>query len=136
MAFRFMQRWIDRMLQAVPLVAGAPRAGQLAPREAWELQRDGAAILVDVRTPGEFAAGHAAGALNVPVAEAASRAAEVRQRADGRAVVLYCRSGMRAHRAERVLRAEGVTSSMYHLAGQLSGWQDEGLPVETGGSQL
>jgi rhodanese-related sulfurtransferase len=131
---RFVQRWLDRLLKAVPVVPGAARAGLLAPRAAWELQRDGAAMLLDVRSPAEFAAGHAAGALNVPVAEAATRAGEVGERARGLAVVLYCRSGVRARRAERALREGGVTNSMFHLAGQFSGWQDEGLPVETGAS--
>lgn len=132
MAFQIVHRWLERLLRTMPAARGGPRAGQLAPREAWALQRDGGAILVDVRTPAEFAAGHAAGALNVPVTEVAARVREVGQRAGDLAVVLYCRSGMRAHRAERALRDGGLTNTMFHLAGQISGWQADGFPVETG----
>lgn len=50
-------------------------------------------LLIDVRTPAEFASGHIAGAVNIPVDELASRLSEVPQ---GQPVVVYCRSGNRS----------------------------------------
>lgn len=61
------------------------------------------ALLVDVRSPGEFAGGHVEGAINVPVGELEGRLAEI----DNEQVVVYCRSGGRSARAARILEAAG-----------------------------
>lgn len=62
------------------------------------------ALLLDVRTPGEFQAGHVNGALNIPVDELERRIGELK--AD-RAVVVYCRSGGRSARAAGLLGKHG-----------------------------
>ncbi len=64
------------------------------------------AVILDVRTAGEFQAGAYPGAVNIPVQELAHRLAEVPR---GKPVVLYCGSGMRSASAERLLRAQGFT---------------------------
>jgi rhodanese-related sulfurtransferase len=48
----------------------------------------GEAVLVDVRTPAAYAAGHIPGAVNVPAGEIEARAAEIRRM--GRMPILYC----------------------------------------------
>jgi rhodanese-related sulfurtransferase len=63
-------------------------------------------VIVDVRSPAEFAAGHVPGATNLPVDELGARLSEVP--AD-RMVVVYCASGMRSARAAGMLRAAGRT---------------------------
>lgn len=63
------------------------------------------ALLVDVREAHEYAAGHLDGALHIPLAQIASRLAELRDRD----VVLYCKSGNRARSAWEVLRENGLT---------------------------
>ncbi len=62
------------------------------------------ALVIDVRGPAEFAEGHVAGAVNVPVDELPARLGEL---PSDRAVVVYCRSGARSARAAEVLRAAG-----------------------------
>lgn len=62
------------------------------------------AVLLDVRTPEEYGAGHLPGAKNIPVQELASRLAELPPRAP---VVVYCRSGARSAAAAQLLRARG-----------------------------
>ena len=85
---------------AAGLVAcGSPGTSQ----RAKELVRDGATLL-DVRTPGEFAAGHLEGALNIPVAELGRRLSEVPVAVP---VVVYCRSGVRSANAAQLLTARG-----------------------------
>lgn len=67
---------------------------------------DQGALLLDVRSPAEFAEGHLAGAINIPVQELESRLAELP--ADKtREVLVYCRSGMRSARARTMLLAAG-----------------------------
>ena len=62
------------------------------------------AILLDVRTPGEFAEGHVQGAKNIPVQELQNRLGELPKGAD---VVVYCRSGARSAMASQMLKGRG-----------------------------
>jgi len=71
-----------------------------------------------VRSPGEFAAGHVAGASNIPVGEIGQRAADLG--AAEQPIVLYCASGMRSALAARTLRRAGFTR-VYNL-GSVSNW--------------
>ena len=64
------------------------------------------AVVVDVRSPGEFAQGHVAGAVNLPVDQLPARLAEL---PPDRMVVVYCASGMRSARAAALLRGAGRT---------------------------
>lgn len=83
--------------------------------------------LIDVRTPGEFAAGHIAGSYNVPLPVLGEHQAELREHAAG-PVVLICQSGRRATAAEAQLRQAGF-ESMRVLDGGMVAWQAAGLPV-------
>ncbi len=84
--------------------------------DARALVRDGA-TLVDVRSEGEFAAGHVDGAINIPVDGIRDRLAEVPR---NKPVVLYCRSGMRSGRAAGILRDEGFVR--VHNMGPMPSW--------------
>lgn len=94
------------------LVAGAFLAigirlflGQRAPSLAVHRAVETGAPLVDVRTAGEFIAGHIEGARNIPLAELPDRLLELQPH--GRPVVVYCQSGLRSARAARILRKAG-----------------------------
>ncbi|MGL4474352.1 MAG: rhodanese-like domain-containing protein, partial [Shewanella sp.] len=69
--------------------------------------QDGA-LIVDVRTPAEFAEGHLADAINIPVDQIAQVFAE-RDIAKDTEVVLYCRSGNRSGKAQQTLIEQGYT---------------------------
>jgi rhodanese-related sulfurtransferase len=62
------------------------------------------AVVVDVRSPEEFADGAYPGALNIPVQDLGRRAGELPKE---RPVVLYCASGARSALAARMLRSNG-----------------------------
>lgn len=62
------------------------------------------ALLLDVRTPQEFAGGHVEGAKNIPVQDLARRIAEL---GPPRQIVVYCRSGGRSASAAQMLRQAG-----------------------------
>jgi rhodanese-related sulfurtransferase len=89
-----------------------------------------APLLLDVRTPAEYAAGHIPGAVNIPHDQAADRLEELRPYQD-REIVLYCKSGRRAGIAADALAQAGF-SRLRHLAGDMPGWGAAGLPVESG----
>jgi rhodanese-related sulfurtransferase len=67
------------------------------------LLKDGAQV-VDVRGPGEYAGGHAAGSINIPLHELDQRARELDA---SRWVIVCCASGTRSALARRKLRALG-----------------------------
>ena len=69
---------------------------------AWQKIRAGA-LLVDVRTPGEYVQGHLEDALNIPFDQIEDRLAELGEDND-REIVIYCRSGRRSGIAEVTLR--------------------------------
>lgn len=78
------------------------------------------AVLVDVRSPEEYAASHIEGARNIPVGTLAARLAELGPPATT-PVVVYCQTGGRSTQAAHTLRAAGFTS--VHNLGPMSAWQ-------------
>lgn len=93
---------------------------------AERLGRDDVVVL-DVRPPAEFAAGHLPGAVNVPSAELAERMAEL---PDGVDVVAYCRGPycLTSDDAVRLLTAAGRPA--LRLVDGFPEWAAAGLPVE------
>ena len=90
--------------------------------------------LLDVRTPAEFETEHIAGAYNVPLDTLAEHGAEIRASvADP--VVLVCRSGQRARRADEALRAAGMRN-LHLLDGGMAAWVAAGLPVRRGAPRM
>jgi rhodanese-related sulfurtransferase len=80
------------------------------------------AYLLDVREDDEWAAGHAPGALHMPMMEVPVRMAEVPQ--DGE-VVVVCRSGGRSAQVVAYLQAHGW-DNVSNLAGGMEDWQAAG----------
>lgn len=66
---------------------------------------------VDVRTSGEFGAGHVDGAVNIPYEEIAERIGEVAPDKDA-TIYLYCRSGRRSGIALEALREAGYRNAV------------------------
>jgi NADPH-dependent 2,4-dienoyl-CoA reductase/sulfur reductase-like enzyme/rhodanese-related sulfurtransferase len=68
---------------------------------------DGRPLLVDVRTPQEFAIGHIPGALNIPVDELRSRLGELPRH---REIAANCQVGQRGYLATRILKQSGFSA--------------------------
>lgn len=68
------------------------------------------ALIVDVRTPEEFADGHYPGAINIPHETIVDGLNQLGVTTDT-AVILYCRSGNRSGQAEQVLKKKGFTEA-------------------------
>lgn len=87
------------------------------PEDAHALVQKGA-LLLDVRSPDEFAAGHLPGAVNVPVDRLEASLKEVG--APERPVVVYCHSGRRSRWAAEILQKNGFKK--VHDLGPMSRW--------------
>ncbi len=76
-------------------------------RQAWPMIESGI-LLIDVRTPEEFAEGHLDGAINIEYEQTDALVAAIGNNKQ-RQVVLYCRSGNRVGKAMAVLHSKGYT---------------------------
>ena len=123
---RRMTRYVLVLLLGLsPLAAGAARP-PVAPAAVAELSnRADAPIVLDVRTPEEFAAGHVPGAVLIPYDQLPARLGELDR---SRWVLVYCKSGRRAGIAEELLVKEGF--EVRQIDGSWLRWTAEGRPVE------
>jgi rhodanese-related sulfurtransferase len=85
-------------------------------------------VILDVRTPEEFTAGHLAGAVNLDF-HAAAFSINLAGLDTGVPYVLYCRSGNRSAQAREMMRSLGFVE-VYEIAGGIDAWVEAGLPVE------
>jgi rhodanese-related sulfurtransferase len=90
------------------------------------MNRDGA-IVVDVREPKDFNAGHIVGAINLPEARIAERLKELEPHRN-KPLLLCCATGMVAGRAGGVLKKHGY-ANLHVLKGGIAGWQQDNLPL-------
>jgi len=103
---------------------------QISALQARSLMDTGA-ILIDVREPQEWQAGHAQGARHIPLAQLDQRRRELPL---GRVVITVCRSGARSAHAASLLAEQGREVS--NLRGGMRAWVAGGLPlVANGGRQ-
>jgi phage shock protein E len=107
--------------EALPRISAAELAARLR-------QPDDRLVVLDVRTPAEFAAGHVPGARNISHDELPARLGELSASKD-QDVVLYCRSGRRSQIAAQALREAGYTR-LLQLQGDFPGWEASGQAVE------
>jgi rhodanese-related sulfurtransferase len=96
-----------------------PQIPSVDPREI------GGDLLLDVREADEWAAGHAPGAVHLPLSELQARYAEVP--AD-RPVAVVCRVGSRSAQATAFLNAQGRQTR--NVVGGMVAWAQHGLPME------
>jgi phage shock protein E len=120
------------VLLLAAIAAFAAAAGEPAPIEPKQLGEriawaDPSLVVLDVRTPAEFADGHLPGAINIPHTELASRVEEL-SRAREADIVVYCRTGKRSAQALGILETAGF-SRLFHLQGDYTRWSEEKRPV-------
>ncbi|WP_112479569.1 rhodanese-like domain-containing protein [Vibrio variabilis] len=94
-------------------VLGAAHASDRA-KEGWQMIEQGA-MVIDVRTPEEFNAGHLDQAVNYPLSELDKHIAALDK---SQPIVLYCRSGNRSGQALAYMESKGFTA--LHNAGGLN----------------
>lgn len=101
---------------SVPLDVAAPLTRQAEPP-----------LILDVREPEEFAAGHVPGALNVPLRQVRAWAAD---QPKDRPILVICQSGRRSLRASAELAELGFTQ-VTNVQGGFRAWREGGHPVVT-----
>jgi len=102
--------------------AGGPALDTLG---ATRFINDAHPVVLDVREPAEFAAGHLPNARNIPSGELDKRVGDLPA---GKPVLVCCASGARSGRAIAVLRKAGH-EQVFNLDGGVHAWRQAGLPI-------
>lgn len=113
-------------IAAVCHAAETPRIDQAALLKRID-KKDTSTVILDVRTPEEFAKGHLPGAINIPHTHLPVRISEVADAAD-RDIVIYCATGIRSEQAAARLRENGFTR-LLHLDGDMEAWEKQQRPL-------
>ena len=101
------------------------RVRDLTPEEVQRGVAEGRMLLIDIREPNETAVERFPGAVDMPMSGFDPAAVQ----ADGKQVVLACRSGNRSARLAVALQDMGLPFDA-HLAGGILAWKAAGLPTE------
>lgn len=92
------------------------------------IQRDATLVVLDIRTPGEFEAGHIPGATNIDF-RADTFETDLAQLDRGKSYLVHCASGGRSTQALAILQKLDF-ERVYHLDGGFNAWKAEGKAFE------
>jgi rhodanese-related sulfurtransferase len=106
-------------------MAGSPQVRDVSLAELKAGLADGSLVVVDVREPHEFAAGHIPGSVSVPLSSFEITELE---KAEGKRIVFSCAAGVRSVHALARAQAAGL-SLEEHFSGGFKGWVMAGEPI-------
>ena len=104
-------------------------AQKVSPKEFSEVIADPTIVILDVRTPQEFAEGHLANAINIDF-QSGKFEQEIASLDKTKTYAVYCRSGNRSGQAVKVMAKAGFTN-MYDMDGGIIDWQAAGGQIVT-----
>jgi rhodanese-related sulfurtransferase len=122
----FVVAFVSGAMLLWPLFRRTAGGPWVSAAEATHLINREDALVIDVRDPGEYGAGHILGAKNVPLSRLDD--GELAKRKE-RPVIVYCDGGDRSSKAMAAFKKQGFTR-VANLSGGLRAWQQAGLPVE------
>ena len=105
-------------------------AGQVSPADAVRLISREDAVVVDLRTDGEFRNGHIVNAIHVPFDQVESRLGRLGKYRK-KPVIAACRTGQQSAAVAKRLRSEGF-EQVHRLQGGMAAWQGADLPLSRG----
>ena len=103
------------------------RGAKASPLKATQLINQGKALILDVREPAEFAAGHLPDSRNIDLLELPKKFDEL-GKFKTKPVIVICKSGIRSSKAASLLGGAGFTE-VFSLDGGMDAWLAQGLPV-------
>lgn len=107
---------------------GSPRGvRKLSPMDATRLINHEDAVIIDVRTDGEYRQGHIVNALNIPESQLSERLGKL-NKYRARPIITTCRTGQVSAKAGGKLVAGGF-EKVYSLNGGILAWEGASLPL-------
>lgn len=120
------------LIASVLLVAGCTSSAGVTNMNVSEFSMKAAesgVVILDVRTPAEFAEGYIEGALNIDF-QSGNFENEITSLDKNATYAVYCRSGNRSGKAAQVMHDAGF-QSVYNLDGGVIDWASEGMTLVT-----
>ena len=108
---------------------GSSNSTNLGAQEFQAKASEPGVVVLDVRTGGEYAAGHIANAINIDV-EGMTFDGDIKSLDKDAKYAVYCQSGRRSVNAIKKLQDAGFTN-LFNLENGILDWQGAGLPVVT-----
>lgn len=78
----------------------------LKPKVNFKNIYENGALIIDVRTTGEYKQGHFKGSLNIPLDQISNKVSEIKKK--NKTIVAVCKSGMRSEQATSILKKNGI----------------------------
>ena len=125
-------RHFSYILPAIFMALPAWAVEKMAPAEANEALAAGKIVLVDIRTPAEWAeTGVAKGAVPLDMTSASFQTdfATLFAANPGKKIALICRSGNRSGQLSAIMESSGLTN-IIDVTGGTNEWLAAGLPVD------
>ena len=110
-----------------PAGAQASVVNEIEPAEALPRVQQAYSQFVDVRTPEEYAGGHAVRAINIPLNDLPAKLDRLEK---NEPVYVICQSGRRSKEASEILNRNGF-KWVFNVTGGTDEWAARGLPIET-----
>jgi len=119
------------VVAAIALVLCAGCAAHVTPAQLLEqIESGNPPTIVDVRSQGEYQAGHVPGAIHLPFWSLAANLDELPPQAETGPVILYCEHGPRAGLGRAQIWFAD-TGPVYFLEGHMKAWRAAGMPMST-----
>ena len=100
----------------------------VAPKEFVKAQKKKKKnVILDVRTPQEYATGHLEGAILLDWRDNANFVKEIESFDKSKKYYIYCRSGRRSNAAAKLMKSKGF--NVYDMQGGINNWCGQGLKV-------
>jgi len=122
----FVVAFVSGAMLLWPLFRRTAGGPWVSTSEATHLINREDALVVDVREPGEYGAGHILGSKNYPLSRIGD--GDLAKRKE-RPVIVYCDGTERSSKAVALLKKQGF-ARVVNLSGGLKAWQQAGLPIE------
>ena len=123
-----MKNWIktavivSTLFASVSLFAQTPGFHDVKVAEFEKLAKAGKGVILDVRTPKEYAEGHVNGSVNMNYFDKGFKDQVLKLDKD-KPVYVYCHSGGRSSKARNIMKSQGFTT-IYNLTGGYAAWKN------------
>ena len=127
-----MKRLIAVLITSVFALTACGASGAVTTMNVSDFAKkisDKSVVLLDVRTPAEFASGHISGATNIDF-ESGNFENEIATLDKSKSYAVYCRSGNRSGQATALMAKAGF-KSIFNLDGGIINWQNAGNSLVT-----
>jgi len=119
---------VGLMVAFAPAQATRPAVPKIDAEQFDKLRKAPNSVVLDVRTPQEFAQGHVPGAVNMDISDPTFRK-KIAELDKSKTYLVHCAAGIRSNRACNMMSSLGL-AGLYDYKGGFKDWKAQGKPIE------